>query len=367
MTLKPLALAVTAASQRELFFAPAPQTVGGPQMFLAPAQHALSIPSAAYPVDVAAPEQAYVPATDFVEDGGSTSWLALSGAFAFTAVAGAAIGRAQTTARVTPADQLDEAIVQQELQAVASAEKQLAMLALMGRNSVAVRGQERCGAVRMGFGKSEKELSNDPPIEEVLKIAKAEQAARLAAASTLKYAKSLPGVTEPLGFFDPMGFCSAEDVTQGKIRFYREVELKHGRVGMLASLGFVVGENFHPLFGGDIDVPSYLAFQQTPLQTFWPAVVFAIAIPEIFSVMTFETPALFSGAGGQLAENVGNPWTIREDHNLGNLGFDPFGLKPKDPQELKKMQTKELNNGRLAMIAAAGMIVQELATGSKLF
>jgi hypothetical protein len=31
------------------------------------------------------------------------------------------------------------------------------------------------------------------------------------------------------------------------------------------------------------------------------------------------------------------------------------------------MQNKELNNGRLAMIAAAGMIVQELATGEKLF
>merc|ERR1719515_170451 len=99
----------------------------------------------------------------------------------------------------------------------------------------------------------------------------------------VEYAKSLPGVTGPLGFFDPLGFCSAEDVTQGKIRFYREVELKHGRVGMLAALGFLVGENFHPLFGGDIDVPSYLAFQQTPLQTFWPAVVLAIAIPEIFS------------------------------------------------------------------------------------
>merc|ERR1711985_28113 len=85
----------------------------------------------------------------------------------------------------------------------------------------------------------------------------------------VEYAKSLPGVTGPLGFFDPLGFCSAEDVTQGKIKFYREVELKHGRVGMLAALGFLVGENFHPLFGGDIDVPSYLAFQQTPLQTFW--------------------------------------------------------------------------------------------------
>jgi hypothetical protein len=134
---------------------------------------------------------------------------------------------------------------------------------------------------------------------------------------------------------------------------------------MLAALGFVVGENFHPLFGGDIDVPAYLAFQETPLQTFWPAVVFAIAIPEIFSVFTFETPALF--AGGPLGAKAGTPWSIRADHEAGDLDFDPLGLKPTDPAELKEMQTKELNNGRLAMIAAAGMIVQELATGNKLF
>merc|ERR1719185_6372 len=137
----------------------------------------------------------------------------------------------------------------------------------------------------------------------------------------VEYAKSLPGVTGPVGFFDPLGFCSADDITEGKIKFYREEELKHGRVGMLAALGFVVGENFHPLFGGDIDVPAYLAFQQTPLQTFWPAVVFAIAIPEIFSVFTFETPALFSGAFG--ASKGGMPWTIKEDHVTGDLGFDP--------------------------------------------
>jgi hypothetical protein len=180
----------------------------------------------------------------------------------------------------------------------------------------------------------------------------------------VEYAKSLPGVTGPLGFFDPLGFCSADDITEGKIKFYREVELKHGRVGMLAALGFVVGENFHPLFGGNIDVPSYLAFQETPLQTFWPAVVFAIAIPEIFSVFSFETPALFAGP---LAKKGGMPWEIRSDFESGDLGFDPLGLKPTDPAELLAMQNKELNNGRLAMIAAAGMIVQELATGEKLF
>merc|ERR1711869_9899 len=175
------------------------------------------------------------------------------------------------------------------------------------------------------------------------------------------YAKELPGVLPPMGFFDPLGFCSADDITEGKIKFYREVELRHGRVGMLAALGFLVGENFHPLFGGGIDVPAYLAFQQTPLQTFWPAVVLAIAIPEIFSVFTFEVPALFSG--GPLGAEPGMPWSIRSDHESGDLGFDPLGLKPTDPAELKEMQTKELNNGRLAMIAAAGMILQEVATG----
>merc|ERR1719443_1253070 len=165
----------------------------------------------------------------------------------------------------------------------------------------------------------------------------------------------LAGITAPLGFFDPIGLSTT--VTGGKLLFYREVELKHGRVAMLAALGILVGEQFHPLFGGDIDVPAAFAFQQTPLEAFWPAVVAAIAIPEIYSVFSFKEPGLKSA----------NQWTIREDHEPGNLGFDPLGLKPTDPNELKEMQTKELNNGRLAMIATAGMIAQELATGQKIF
>merc|ERR1719366_5437 len=156
------------------------------------------------------------------------------------------------------------------------------------------------------------------------------------------YAKEMPGVTEPLGFWDPLGFCSDEKLTEGKLKFYREVELKHGRVGMLAALGFVVGENFHPLFGGNIDAPAYLAFQQTPLETFWPLVVLTIAIPEIYSVFTFETVGATDSRGKPTPQ--GQPWAIRADHEAGDLGFDPLGLKPTDPAELKEMQTKELNN-----------------------
>jgi len=165
----------------------------------------------------------------------------------------------------------------------------------------------------------------------------------------------LAGVTAPMGYFDPLGF-TADCPTAGKLLFYREVELKHGRVAMLAALGIVVGEQYHPLFGGDIDVPAAVAFQQTPLEVFWPAVVAAIAIPEVFSVQSFQDPT-----------KGGRTWEMKLDHTPGDIGFDPLGLKPTDPQEFKEMQTKELNNGRLAMIAAAGMIAQELVTGQKLF
>merc|ERR1712093_251918 len=99
---------------------------------------------------------------------------------------------------------------------------------------------------------------------------------------------ALAGVTAPMNYFDPLGFSTT--VTAGKLLFYREVEIKHGRVAMLASLGMIVGELFHPLFGGNIDVPAAFAFQETPLQNFWPAVVAAIAIPEIYSVFTFQNP-----------------------------------------------------------------------------
>ena len=130
---------------------------------------------------------------------------------------------------------------------------------------------------------------------------------------------------------------------------------------MLAAVGFPVAEQWHPLWGGEIDVPSYIAFQQTPLQTFWPVVTGVIAVYEVFSVFTFERPydLFYSESGGI--------WQIRPDHPPGDLRFDPLGLKPTEPAACKEMETKELNHGRLAMIGIVGMVAQELVSGEKLF
>ena len=51
----------------------------------------------------------------------------------------------------------------------------------------------------------------------------------------------------------------------------------------------------------------------------------------------------------------------------GDLEFDPLNFKPVSAKALKRVQTQELNNGRLAMLALAGLVAQELATDKSAF
>ena len=164
-----------------------------------------------------------------------------------------------------------------------------------------------------------------------------------------------PGVSAPLGFFDPLGFTS-NNITEGRFKFISEAETKHGRVAMLATLGFPIAEQFHPLFGGEVDVPSYIAFQQTPLQIFWPTVLGFLGTLELASIVKFQNP--FMG---------GEPWALKEKVDVGDFGFDPLNLYPSNLDKQKRIKTVELNNGRLAMLAITGMVVQELVSGEKLF
>ena len=57
-----------------------------------------------------------------------------------------------------------------------------------------------------------------------------------------QFAYGLPGNLGPAGDFDPAKFL--EGKSELEVFRYREAELTHGRVGMLASLGFLVQEKF---------------------------------------------------------------------------------------------------------------------------
>jgi len=165
------------------------------------------------------------------------------------------------------------------------------------------------------------------------------------------FAYGLPGGDNVLGEFDPAGFMAGKS----KLEVYRlrEAELAHGRVSMLAALGFLVQEKFHPLFSGD----GGAAIDQIPALPIWlwGAMLAGIGSAEQFRIA--KGWAKLDPATNKAAS------ALREGYYPGDLAFDPLNLKPEDPEEFRLMQEKELSHARLAMIAAAGFLAQEAVSG----
>jgi len=164
----------------------------------------------------------------------------------------------------------------------------------------------------------------------------------------------LPGSTAPGGNFDPLGLSKGKD--ENTIKRYREAELTHGRVSMVAAVGFLVGENFNPLFDGAIKGPAINHFQQVPTP-FWLALGAVIGAAELNRA---STGWVDPGEGKGI-------FLLNDDYVPGDIGWDPLGIKPTNKADFEVMQTRELNNGRLAMFAIAGEIAQELVSGKELF
>jgi len=177
------------------------------------------------------------------------------------------------------------------------------------------------------------------------------------------FAYGLPGSLDPVPEFDPFGF--AKDADLEKIKSFREAETQHGRAAMLAALGFLVTEEpieYHPLFEADNkDIGPAIRHLDE---------VRAVS-PQFFEILALIIGSLELNRAIQGWESPGNVLgsgrTLKENYYPGDIGFDPLGLKPSDPEEFAIMQTKELQNGRLAMLGIAGMVAQELVNGKEIF
>merc|ERR1719282_2161873 len=178
-------------------------------------------------------------------------------------------------------------------------------------------------------------------------------------ASPLRAFENELGVQAPVGFWDPLGLSKSGDEATFKRR--RAVEIKHGRVCMLATIGYIVPEYFK--WPGYLspsmeikfeDVPNGLAaFSKLPVQGGAQIVAFAGFI---------ETTGFFSGE----AKNIGLQRCATQAGEPGNygVGFPTFFGKVADPEVRKRKLSAEIANGRLAMMAIIGMFFQDGLTGS---
>ncbi|CAL1136411.1 unnamed protein product [Cladocopium goreaui] len=164
-------------------------------------------------------------------------------------------------------------------------------------------------------------------------------------ASPLRAFENELGVQAPVGFWDPAGFTADGSVENFKRR--RQTELKHGRISMLATMGYITPE-ITGKFPGYLSPSAGLKFADVPNGLAAISKVPAAGWGQILAYMAFCEVSQDQSPGTPAA--------------AGDFGFKV--LTASDPAEKTKKLSAELANGRLAMMAIIGMFFQDGLTGS---
>merc|ERR1719231_497868 len=152
------------------------------------------------------------------------------------------------------------------------------------------------------------------------------------------------GLTDAETGFDPLYFSDFLD-----IKFLREAELKHGRICMLASTGYMAQEFF--------SLPSYPGYSPNPIEA-----VSSVPPEGLLQIVAFVSWLEIVSNKGKFSMSD----MFEDGRAPGDLGFDP--LKFGDNTATRaRLELAELKNGRLAMLAFSGMIHQTFVTGKPLF
>merc|ERR1712232_473450 len=164
----------------------------------------------------------------------------------------------------------------------------------------------------------------------------------------LKAFESELGVQPPVGFWDPLGFT--RDGSEENFKRRRASEIKHGRISMLACMGYMTPEITGKL-PGELSPSAGLKFADIPNGLKAVSVVPIAGWVQIFLYCAWVE---FSGMESNGIDG--------EQGIPGDFGFKV--LTSKDPAAKTRKLQAELANGRLAMMAIIGMFYQDGLTGS---
>jgi Chlorophyll A-B binding protein len=151
------------------------------------------------------------------------------------------------------------------------------------------------------------------------------------------------GAQAPLGFFDPLGLVADGD--QAKFDRLRYVELKHGRISMLAVVGYLVSEAGIRL-PGDIDY-SGTTFASIPSGFAALTTIPQAGLLQVIGFIGFLELAVMKDITG--GEFVGD---FRND-------FIDFGWDSFDEETKLQKRAIELNQGRAAQMGILALMVHE--------
>ena len=146
-----------------------------------------------------------------------------------------------------------------------------------------------------------------------------------------------------LGFFDPLGMLN--NASQSRFERLRQVEIKHGRISMLAVAGYL-----YTLAGNRL--PGNLTLDGKKFTDIPPGLAAISALPkggltQIFIFIFFLELIVRQADGyGEFPGDYRN--------GAADFGWDTF-----DEETKLKKRAIELNNGRAAMMGILGLMVHE--------
>jgi len=156
------------------------------------------------------------------------------------------------------------------------------------------------------------------------------------------------GAQMPLGFFDPLGMVADGD--KENFDRLRWVELKHGRIAMLAVVGYLT-TYAGVRFPGAEDIPSGFAALDN-----LPGMVWAQMIAT-WTMMEAANQDQYAAPWGMNQNALGDsPAEFKGDFRNGALDFGWDKLN--DAAKMRK-RAIELNNGRAAQMGILGLMVHE--------
>lgn len=163
--------------------------------------------------------------------------------------------------------------------------------------------------------------------------------------------------------FDPLNFRDKETFVP-----FREAELKHARLAMLAAIAWPLQELLHPVLAGGVGGIDVLnesnGFSPSLLNggLFQPEVLPALAAGLVAGAFLEETELKDRKALGLKF----NEYPAADPDRIpGDFGFDPLNIyKPLSPPEKRAMLERELLNGRVAMLAVTGYVAAETVLGT---
>merc|ERR1712013_475833 len=119
----------------------------------------------------------------------------------------------------------------------------------------------------------------------------------------------------------------SKDADLNTIRRYREAEIMHGRVAMMATIGYIIGESTPTITYG-MDVHHTIANDQIP------EVPGTVLFPFFLAINISEA---LRASRGWVEPGMGPLFTLREKYYPGDIGFDPLGLKPENKEDFERM------------------------------